>query len=103
MEDSTTEATRISINKKIDSFAEGDLEHATDTLSVLWEMATKDGDITAPSSTLPAVSPFRFLHLPGVTRVYLFTQLGHEGHESRPLGLCEDRAHQVDAHRGLFR
>jgi len=56
IEDSTAEITRISVEKKIDSFGEGDLEYATDILSALWEIVNKDGDIEAPSSTLPAVS-----------------------------------------------
>jgi hypothetical protein len=57
MEDSTTETTRISIDKKIDRFVEGDLEHATEILSALWEIANDDGDIKAPSNTPSAVSP----------------------------------------------
>jgi len=48
MEDSTTEAVRISVDKKIDSFGEGDLEYATETLSALWEIVNKDGDIEFP-------------------------------------------------------
>jgi hypothetical protein len=51
MEDSTTETTRASVDKKIDSFVEGDLEHATEMLSALWEIANKDGDVKAPSNT----------------------------------------------------
>lgn len=56
MEDSTTETTRISVDKKIDSFVEGDLEHTVEIISALWEIASKDGDIKDPSSTSPAVS-----------------------------------------------
>jgi hypothetical protein len=56
MEDATTESTRINVDKKIDSFVEGDLEYATEMLSALWEIANKDGDIAAPSNTTPAVS-----------------------------------------------
>ena len=55
VEDSTTEKTRASVDKMIDSFVEGDLEHATEILSALWEIANKDGDIKAPSNTSPAV------------------------------------------------
>ena len=55
VEDSTTEITRISVEKKIDSFGKGDLEYATEILSALWEIANKDGDIKAPSST-PAIA-----------------------------------------------
>jgi hypothetical protein len=60
MEDLTTEATRISINKKIDSFVEGDLEHATEILSALWEIANNDDDIKAPSKKPTVVSQVRF-------------------------------------------
>jgi len=57
MEDSTTETTRVSFEKKIDSFAEGDLEYATEVLSALWEIVNDDGEIEAPSSTPSIVSP----------------------------------------------
>lgn len=56
MEDATTESTRASVDNKIDSFVEGDLDYATEMLSTLWEIANKDGDIKAPSNTAPAVS-----------------------------------------------
>jgi len=61
MKDST-EATRLSADEKIDSFAEGDLEHATEVLSSLWEIVNKDGDITVPPNSPPSsVSPFQFV------------------------------------------
>jgi len=60
MEDSTTEATRIGVDEKIDSFYEGDLEHTAEVLSALWEIVNKDGDITPPSSTSLSVSRFLF-------------------------------------------
>ena len=63
MEDSKTETTRASVDNKIDSFFEGDLEHATEILSALWEIANKDGDIKAPSKASPAVSLFRLCPL----------------------------------------
>jgi len=56
----TAETTQTNIEKKIDSFVDGDLKHGTEILSALWEIANKDGDIKAPSNTPPAVSPFRF-------------------------------------------
>jgi len=68
MEDSTTEKTRASINKKIDGFVEEGLEHATEMLSALWEIANKDGDVKAPANTSTAVSPFRFYPPPRVRR-----------------------------------
>jgi len=60
MEDSTTEATRVSFEKKIDSFVEGDLEHATEVLSALWEIVNGDEEIKAPSGILFSVSPLGF-------------------------------------------
>ena len=66
IEDSMTEEIRASVDRKIDSFIEGDLEHATETFSTLWEIAYKDGYTAAPSNASPAVSPFRFCLLSGV-------------------------------------
>ena len=60
LENSTTETTRASVDKKIDSFVEGDLEHVTEMLSALWEIVNKDGDVKAPTNTPPTVSPLRF-------------------------------------------
>jgi len=100
MEDSTTETTRVSVNEKIDSFAEGDLENATEALSALWEIVNKDGDITAPSSTPPTVSPPGVSILPGVMQsAQCFTQADRAGHEPHQLGLCERGAHQVHSQR----
>ena len=64
MEDSTAETTRASFDRKIDSFFNGELEHATEMLSDLWEIVNKDADIQAPSNTSPAVGPFRSWFLP---------------------------------------
>ena len=64
-EDATTEATTVSIDKKIDSFGQGDLEHATDILSTLWEIMNTDGDIKATPTALPTVSCAQF-YLPRV-------------------------------------
>lgn len=58
MEDSTTEATRASVDKMIDSFGDGDFEHATEMLSALWDIVNNDDDINAPSSDSTSVSPF---------------------------------------------
>ena len=58
VEDSTTEATRASVEKKIDDFVEEGLEHATEMLSALWEIVNKEGDVTAPADASPTVSPF---------------------------------------------
>ena len=68
MEDSTTERTRISVEAKIDSFVGGDLEHATEVLSALWEIVNKDGEIKVSSSTPTSVSHFRICPHPSVVR-----------------------------------
>jgi hypothetical protein len=57
----STAATRLNVEKKIDSFVEGDLEHATEAFTTLWKIANKDGNVAAPPNALPAVSPPRFL------------------------------------------
>jgi hypothetical protein len=61
MEPSTTETIRTSVEKKIDSFVEGNLEHALETISALWEVANKDGDAKEPLTIVPAVSASRFV------------------------------------------
>jgi len=60
VEDSTAETTHVSVDKKIDSFVEGDLQHAAEILSALWEIASKVGGNKTASNT-PTVSPFPFL------------------------------------------
>lgn len=56
VEDST-EATRTSIEKNIDSFVQGDLEHAAEMVAALWKIVNKDEDVKPPSNTTPTVSP----------------------------------------------
>jgi len=51
-----TETIRTSAGEKINSFIKGDLRHATEIVSALWEIANKDGNISAPSNASPAVS-----------------------------------------------
>ena len=75
MEDSTTEATRASVDKMIDSFVDGELEHATEMLSTLWDILTTDGDIKAPLKPLKFVSPFRHRFLSDVTRQHLLRMI----------------------------
>ena len=60
----TTETIRANFEKKIDSFVEGDLEHATEMLCALWKTANKDGNIGAPSTTQSNVRPFLFFSFP---------------------------------------
>jgi len=68
VEDSTTEATQASVEKKIDNFVEEGLEHATEMLSALWEIVNKDGDIKAPENTSSAVRQFQLWLHPRVVR-----------------------------------
>ena len=62
MDDSTAEITRASVDKKI----EGDLRHAAEILSALWEIANKDDDTKIPLNASPVVSHFRFCLMTGV-------------------------------------
>jgi len=54
---STREKTCVSFDNKVDSFAKGELEHATEMLSTLWGIINRDGEIKVPLNTSPAVSP----------------------------------------------
>jgi len=54
----STETTRTSFNKRIDRFVKGELKHASEMLSALLEIVSRDEDITAPSGASPAVSSF---------------------------------------------
>ena len=65
MEDSTAEATQSSFERKLDSFVEGDLEHATEVLSALWKIVNKEGEINVPPVP-PMVSYFRVYPPPSV-------------------------------------
>jgi len=68
VQDSTTEATQASVEKKIDSFVEEGHNHATEMLSALWEIVNKDGDIKAPKKTSSAVRQFQLCLHPRVVR-----------------------------------
>jgi hypothetical protein len=67
-----TEATRTNIEKKIDSFVEGDLEHAAEMVSGLWKIINQEGEVKAPSNTSSTVSRIRALPAP-VLRGILIT------------------------------
>ena len=62
--DSTKEATRAGVESKIKGFAKGQLEHATEVLSALWENANNGDGVVAPSDKLPIVSPFFYILRP---------------------------------------
>jgi len=101
MEDSTTETTRASVDRRIDSYVDGDLEHATDVLSTLWEIVSRDGEIKAPSSTPSSVSPFRTCPPPGVIRGSAhFSYPGRTARESH--SLRQVGAHQIDSQGHLL-
>ena len=55
-----TETISASIDRKIESFIEEGLKHATETLSALWEIANRDGGVRAPAAIVWTVSLFRF-------------------------------------------
>ena len=61
------DAIRIKAEETLDSFTEGDLEHAAEMLSALWKIANKDEEIAAPSNSSPDVSPFKFVTLLSAT------------------------------------
>lgn len=55
MGDSTGQKIRADVKTKIKDFANGDLEHATEALSALWEIANTGGDVKAPSDNCEVV------------------------------------------------
>ena len=98
MEDSTTEATRASVETKVCSFVEGELDHAMEILSALWEIASKDGDIQTPAND--AESTVGSFHS-SLSSVH-FVPLGCANRQPRPLGLGEKSAHPVDSQRCIL-
>lgn len=67
-----TEATCANVEKKIDSFAEGNLEHATEMLSAFWKTISKDEGVKALPETPPPVSPLLVSALSCAERGCLF-------------------------------
>ena len=63
MEDSTPEETRNSVEEKMDSFAEGDLELAGEILSALWETVSGDEEYAKPEMDFDCVGLFQFYFL----------------------------------------
>ena len=61
MEDSTTETIRASVDNKIDRFVQGDLKHAAEMLTALWDSANAGGDVEAPAGAALTVSHPRIL------------------------------------------
>ena len=98
--DDSTDATRTSIDKKIDSFVQGDLEHAAETVSALWKIVNEDGDIKTPTNTTPAVSPLR---IPSSCVTVLTSRSDRAGQEPRTLEGRGGRAYQFDSERDFLR
>jgi hypothetical protein len=63
-----TEAVRVRVEGKINSFVEGDLDHATEILSALWKTANEDGLTTTPWTPSQDVSSLFICFLPRATR-----------------------------------
>ena len=84
--DSTAETTRINFNKKVDRFVKGELEHASEMLSALLEIVSRDGDITAPSGASPAVSLFQYLFFSSVAQECLFHMIRPHRSRALPIG-----------------
>lgn len=72
--DDSTEMIRASVDKKIDRFVEGDLAHATKTLSALWEVANGEGEVKAPSGTVSIVSSSGFPLLLRYSSIFCITR-----------------------------
>ena len=104
LEDSTTEATRESVDEKIDLFATGKLEYAKEVVFALLEIAAEGNDVTSPADASHAVSLSRF-RLLGLMLNACFVQLGHSdaSHEPCSLGVREGGAHQIYSRGGVFR
>lgn len=103
---STAEATRASVRLQIESFVDGDLEHASEVLSILLEMASSDEDIVAPVNIGADVSSFSFPFCPSTGKERL-------PHASVPRDLADpdlsmafsfnqDSAHKIDSQRFIL-
>ena len=63
LENSTAEATRASVDKKIDIFVKGELAHAREAVFSLLKIASGHKDVTSPANTSSAVSSIKFCPL----------------------------------------
>jgi len=78
MEDSTAETIGASVDKKIDSFIEEGLDHATEMLSALMKFTNVHSDIKAIAITSSSVSRFHFcLLMRGVRECSLYVKRTH--------------------------
>lgn len=95
MKDSTAKAIGVSVDEKINRFVDEGLNHATEMLSLLWEIANDDSRIirSLPNTSSP-VSRFYFY---GVCGSAYSTSPDHADLEPCTLGLCGDGAHQVNS------
>ena len=72
-------------------------------LSTLWEVINKPHDVTVLSNFPPAESVPALPYSVSYRGAYSILQVRSPSHESRKLGSCEDRPHQVDPRRVFFR
>lgn len=80
------ETTRADVDKEIDRFVEGNLGHATEMFSVLWEIMNEDDVGEAPPNIPHSVSPGQ-LFLLGVTRKCLLHKMRPKRSRAPPIGL----------------
>ena len=66
--------TRASVEKKVDSFVEGNLEHATEALFALLDIAAKDESVGVSSDASSAVSSPRPVSRPVLSWVLILHQ-----------------------------
>lgn len=100
MGDLTSEDTRASVEQKVRSFVQGDLEHAAETLVGLWEIASNDEDITSPANSSFVVSSFQ-LYPPAFTLRWSFCRQAKQA-TAPPDGALVRRALIKSIRNGVF-
>ena len=94
LEDSTTGATRASVDKQIGIFARGELAHGREVVFELLKIANGGDDIISPANTSSAVSLSQLCFLSGLILSTRSTPPGHESYsQSYSLGIGECGAH----------
>ena len=93
-----TEATCTRIEKKFESLAEGDLEHAADTVSALWGAVKRDGDLKAPQST---PSPVSWVCLSRMSAHSTWSGCSYR--QSHSVGYCKGCTYQIYPYGSLLR
>lgn len=95
--ESTKETARAGVEAKIKSFANGELGHATEMLSALWEFANNSDGVAPPSKALPMVSPSLFRSCRLLSGALYTMVPGRMEEVSRTFGACVCGALQVDS------